>query len=130
MDRSNSTSPDRTTATDQQRPHKTKPANSRAKLLWKTDLNKDVIVQNFTDRRWEECTDSDSWNFYWASVNTIRSIFNPKNFTKLNDNQIVNHFPNFYELTRKDLMAKNIKKYKKQLQKDVIHNRNRRSNKV
>ena len=37
---------------------------------------------------------------------------------KLNDYQILNHFPNFYELTRKDLMAKNIKKYKKLLLKE------------
>ena len=100
-----SSSTDITYQTDKKNKH----SNARAKLLWKSDLNKDVIIQNFTDRGWEECPESDNWNFYWASVNTIRSIFHPKNFTKLNDNQILNHFPNFYELTRKDLMAKNIK---------------------
>ena len=109
-----SSSTDITYQTDKKNKH----SNARAKLLWKSDLNKDVIIQNFTDRGWEECSESDNWNFYWASVNTIRSIFHPKNFTKLNDNQILNHFPNFYELTRKDLMAKNIKKYKKQMIKD------------
>jgi len=94
-------------------------ANSRVKLLWKTDLNKEVITQNFIDRLWEEVSnESDNWNFYWASVNTINKIFSGKNLIKLTDNQILCHFPNFYELTRKDLMAKNIKKYKKQLLKD------------
>ena len=92
--------------------------NARVKLGWKSDLNKDVIIQNFTDRFWEETEDDDSWNFYWASVNTVRQIFNGKSYVKLNDYQILNHFPNFYELTRKDLMAKNIKKYKKQLLKE------------
>jgi tubulin polyglutamylase TTLL1 len=32
---------------------------------------------------------------------------------RLNDGQIVNHFPNHYELVRKDLMVKNLKRYKK-----------------
>ena len=36
----------------------------------------------------------------------------------LNDNQIVNHFPNHYELTRKDLIVKNIKRYRKELERE------------
>ena len=92
--------------------------NARVKLGWKSDLNKDVITQNFTDRFWEEVEDDDSWNIFWASVNTIRQIFSGKSYVQLTDYQILNHFPNFYELTRKDLMAKNIKKYKKQLLKE------------
>jgi tubulin polyglutamylase TTLL1 len=92
--------------------------NARVKLGWKSDLNKDVIIQNFTDRFWEEIEDEDNWNFFWASVNTIRQIFSGKSYVKLTDYQILNHFPNFYELTRKDLMAKNIKKYKRQLLKE------------
>ena len=92
--------------------------NSRVKLLWKSDLNKEVIIQNFTDRFWEETEDDDSWNFFWASVTTVKQIFSGKSYIKLNDYQVLNHFPNFYELTRKDLMAKNIKKYKKLLLKE------------
>ena len=92
--------------------------NARVKLGWKSDLNKDVIIQNFTDRFWEEIEDDDNWNFFWASVTTVRQIFSGKSYVKLTDYQILNHFPNFYELTRKDLMAKNIKKYKKQLLKE------------
>ena len=37
---------------------------------------------------------------------------------RLNDNQIVNHFPNHYELTRKDLIVKNIKRYRKELERE------------
>ncbi len=92
--------------------------NARVKLGWKSDLNKDVIIQNFTDRFWEETDDDDDWNIFWASVNTIRQIFSGKSYIKLTDYQVLNHFPNFYELTRKDLMAKNIKKYKKLLLKE------------
>ena len=92
--------------------------NARIKLGWKSDLNKDVIIQNFTDRFWEEIEDDDDWNIFWASVTTIRQIFSGKSYVKLTEFQLLNHFPNFYELTRKDLMAKNIKKYKKQLLKE------------
>jgi len=33
-------------------------------------------------------------------------------------NRVINHFPNHYELTRKDLMVKNIKRYRKDLEKE------------
>jgi hypothetical protein len=39
----------------------------------------------------------------------------------LNDlNRVINHFPNHYELTRKDLMVKNIKRYRKELAKEGL----------
>lgn len=33
-------------------------------------------------------------------------------------NRIINHFPNHYELSRKDLLVKNIKRYRKDLERD------------
>ncbi len=35
------------------------------------------------------------------------------------DNQLINHFPNHIELTRKDLMVKNIKRYQRDLHKET-----------
>lgn len=60
----------------------------------------------------------EDWNVYWATVWTVRTIFNPKTGYRLNENQMINHYPNHYELTRKDLMVKNIKRYRKELEKD------------
>jgi hypothetical protein len=37
----------------------------------------------------------------------------------LNDWQRINHYPNHYELTRKDLLIKNLKRTKKQLEREV-----------
>jgi tubulin polyglutamylase TTLL1 len=37
---------------------------------------------------------------------------------RLMDNQIVNHFPNHLELTKKDLMVKHLKRYRKEFIKD------------
>jgi tubulin polyglutamylase TTLL1 len=91
------------------------------KLKWRTDFDKQVVIENFTNRGWTKCEkDDEDWNFYWATVWTVRNLFNPKTGIKvlivgirLNDGQIVNHFPNHYELVRKDLIVKNLKRYKK-----------------
>ena len=52
------------------------------------------------------------FNFYWAAVSNIKIIFNPKFKFRLKNNQMINHFPNHYELTWKDLLAKNLKWFK------------------
>jgi tubulin polyglutamylase TTLL1 len=89
------------------------------KLKWKTDLEKGVVTINFDRRGWQRCgTAGDSendWNLYWASVGTVKMIFNPETGYRLNDMQLLNHYPNHYELTRKDLMVKNIKRYMKEI---------------
>ena len=36
----------------------------------------------------------------------------------MNDFQIINHFSNHYELTRKDLMVKNMKRYRRDLERE------------
>lgn len=83
-----------------------------------SDFDKSVILNNFEKRGWISSDPDDEWNFYWASVHTVRSIFNVETGFRLNDDQILNHFPNHYELTRKDLMVKNIKRYRKSLEKE------------
>lgn len=105
------------------------------RLKWKTDLEKGVVTLNFDRRGWQRAAENDpEWHFYWASVGTVKQIFNPETGYRLNDMQyvsrlclppvpsahpsiaadrILNHFPNHFELTRKDLMVKNIKRYLK-----------------
>ena len=46
-------------------------------------------------------SDDDGWDIYWASVMSIKQIFSPESNIRLEPQQIVNHFPNHYELTRK-----------------------------
>ena len=43
----------------------------------------------------------DDWEIYWASVTSIKQLFSPDSQFRLEAHQIVNHFPNHYELTRK-----------------------------
>ena len=90
-----------------------------------TDFDKFVIVSNFDRRQWlkvklpagkafaktrpaqparlllEIQGDDDDWDIYWASVTTVKQIFSLENTVRLEPHQIINHFPNHYELTRK-----------------------------
>ena len=89
------------------------------RLRWKADLEKNVLVSNFERRGWVK-TEGEDWNVYWANVYNVKQIFNPENGMRLGDEQLVNHFPNHYELTRKDLMVKNVRRYLKELAKSTI----------
>ncbi|CCW64978.1 unnamed protein product [Phytomonas sp. EM1] len=106
-------------------------------LRYRTDLDKAVIhfmferlnqavEQIIVPSTWNDATNPDAtpgeeeneytqtglgdWHFYWMAVGRVRAIFATVEF-RLQENQIINHFPNHYELTRKDLMYKNIKRY-------------------
>ena len=60
----------------------------------------------------------DDWQFYWASTQTCRNLFAVDSGYRMNDFQIINHFSNHYELTRKDLMVKNLKRYRRDLERE------------
>ena len=60
----------------------------------------------------------DDWNIFWANPWTVKQIFNPETGHRLGETQLLNHFPNHYELTRKDLMVKNIKRFRREMEKE------------
>eukprot|EP00941_MAST-03F_sp_MAST-3F-sp1_P001469 g1469.t1 len=84
-------------------------------LRWKSDINREVITTNFDSFGWVKANEDEDWNIYWATVSTVKSIFNPDTRYRLKDSQLINHFPNHYELTRKDLMVKNLKRHRKEI---------------
>ncbi|KAJ3183349.1 putative tubulin polyglutamylase ttll1 [Gaertneriomyces sp. JEL0708] len=86
-------------------------------IRWMTDIEKSCLLTNFEKRRWVRGTEDD-WNFYWAGVYNFRTIMSPESGYRLAENQIINHFPNHHELTKKDLMVKNIKRYRKEFEKE------------
>ena len=45
-------------------------------------------------------------------------VFSSMCLFRMNDFQMINHFPNHYELTRKDTMVKNIKRYRRDLERE------------
>ncbi|CEP01144.1 Tubulin--tyrosine ligase-like protein 9 [Plasmodiophora brassicae] len=65
-------------------------------------------------RGWKE-TDSDlDWDIFWADATWIRDVYD---HVHLETHQRVNHFRNHYELTRKDLLVKNLKRARRLLLK-------------
>jgi tubulin polyglutamylase TTLL1 len=88
------------------------------KLRWRTDLDKATLVQNFEKRGWVRTQEGETWNIFWALPWTVKNIFNPDSGSRLSEMQLLNHFPNHFELTRKDLMVKNIKRFRKDMEKE------------
>ncbi|KAJ3237355.1 putative tubulin polyglutamylase ttll1 [Chytriomyces hyalinus] len=85
-------------------------------IKWHADIEKSCLVSNFRKRNWQKGSEDD-WNFYWAGIGNFRSITNLETGYRLGDDQIINHYPNNLELTKKDLMVKNIKRYRKDLER-------------
>eukprot|EP00048_Salpingoeca_helianthica_P017780 m.238968 g.238968 ORF g.238968 m.238968 type:complete len:400 (-) comp22180_c0_seq1:72-1271(-) len=89
-----------------------------AKWKWATDFDKHCLIANFEQRGWQRVPAEEEWNFFWASKQTVHRLFDPANGFRFGDLQMINHFPNHWELTRKDTMVKNIKRYRKDLEKE------------
>eukprot|EP00948_MAST-09A_sp_MAST-9A-sp1_P002308 g2308.t1 len=61
-------------------------------------------------------TDSDTdWDLNWADTHWIREYFDQMHFE---EHQRLNHFRNHYELTRKDLLVKNLKRLRRHLERN------------
>lgn len=61
---------------------------------------------------WSESHSETDWDIFWTNKEWIRCIYDK---IHLDHTQKVNHFRNFYELTRKDLLVKNLKRSKRSL---------------
>ncbi|KAG8345343.1 putative Tubulin tyrosine ligase family [Trypanosoma vivax] len=76
---------------------------------------RNTVLDVMRSRGWLE-TDSDhSWDLFWADVCWIRDVYD---HVRLDDTQRINHFRNHFELTRKDLMVKNLKRMRKTLERE------------
>lgn len=57
------------------------------------------------------------WDLFWCDKEWIHEVFD---HIHLQSHQRVNHFRNHYELTRKDLLVKNLKRAQRQAQRDCL----------
>jgi len=77
-----------------------------APLKFKTAF-RNTIYSVLLERGWKESLDEVDWQIHWTSKDWIKNIL-PK--IHLFPDQLINHFRNYYELTRKDLLIKNLKR--------------------
>ncbi|XP_071763512.1 putative tubulin polyglutamylase TTLL9 [Centroberyx gerrardi] len=65
---------------------------------------------------WAEVKDDGEWDFNWCDVGWLRENFD---HSYMEEHVRICHFRNHYELTRKNLMVKNLKRYRKTLEREA-----------
>jgi len=83
-------------------------------IKFKTSFKNNCIYDALKRKGYKE-VDGDDWDLLWEERDVIGQVLHHQH---LQPNQRVNHYRNHYELTRKDLMVKNLKRHKKQLEKE------------
>jgi hypothetical protein len=73
---------------------------------------RNVIYDVFKARGWRETDSETDWDVAWIDTGWLREFFDQMH---LEDQQVINHYRNHYELTRKDLLIKNLKRMQRQL---------------
>mmetsp|Transcript_95831 Transcript_95831/g.293072 ORF Transcript_95831/g.293072 Transcript_95831/m.293072 type:complete len:446 (-) Transcript_95831:9-1346(-) len=76
-----------------------------------------TIYDVLKSRGYKETDAELDWDVFWCDKEWIHEVFD---HIHLQPHQKVNHFRNHYELTRKDLMVKNIKRAQRQAQRDGL----------
>uniref|UniRef100_A0A8C6EZB2 Tubulin--tyrosine ligase-like protein 9 n=1 Tax=Marmota marmota marmota TaxID=9994 RepID=A0A8C6EZB2_MARMA len=94
---------------------KGKEREQRALIRFKTTLMNTLMDVLRHRPGWVEVKDEGEWDFYWCDVSWLRENFD---HTYMDEHVRICHFRNHYELTRKNYMVKNLKRFRKQLERD------------
>ncbi|XP_029110255.1 probable tubulin polyglutamylase TTLL9 [Scleropages formosus] len=78
-----------------------------------TNTIQDVLRQR---PGWVEVKDDGEWDFNWCDVGWLRENFD---HSYMEEHVRICHFRNHYELTHKNLMVKNLKRYRKTLEREA-----------
>jgi tubulin polyglutamylase TTLL9 len=84
-------------------------------VLFRVGLRNTIYDTLHAREGWQETTADDEWDFFWADVGWIHENLDR---VSLEEHQRVNHFRNHYELTRKDLLVKNMKRMKRNFERE------------
>jgi len=79
---------------------------------------RNTIYDLFKSKGWTETESDTDWDVAWVDKDWIRENFLQQT---LADHQRINHFPNHYELTRKDNLIKNLKRTQRGLQREGLN---------
>nr|XP_015004759.2 probable tubulin polyglutamylase TTLL9 isoform X2 [Macaca mulatta] len=95
---------------------KGKEREQRASIRFKTTLMNTLMDVLRHRPGWVEVKDEGEWDFYWCDVSWLRENFD---HTYMDEHVRISHFRNHYELTRKNYMVKNLKRFRKQLDREA-----------
>ena len=74
-----------------------------------------TILDVLLAQGWLQTSEETGWDYHWADVGWVRESYRP---ALLADHARICHFPNHYELTRKDLVMKNLKRFARQKERE------------
>lgn len=80
---------------------------------------KTVIYEALKSRGWKQTDDETDWNIHWCEREWMVEVYDNIHF-HLKSVQRINHFRNSRELSRKDLLAKNVQKRLKLLSRSLL----------
>jgi len=89
-------------------------SKGRGEIRFKTSF-RNTIYDAFQSRGWKETSSEMDWDIHWCERDWMFGTFD---HVHLESWQRVNHYRNDRELCRKDLLVKNLKRQKKQLEKE------------
>jgi len=92
-------------------------SGSRRRIRFKTTMHNCIALRVMQQRGWQEVEEDYDWDLFWSDVHSI-GAFSDFLHSRLCDGQKLNHFPRHVELTRKDLMVKNMKRASRALDKE------------
>ena len=74
-----------------------------------------VMMDVFRSRGWREVgPDDQDWDVNWCDVSQLKEQYD---HTFLQDHQRISHFRNHYELSRKNMLMKNLRRLKRHMEK-------------
>ena len=76
---------------------------------------RNTIYDVLRARGWKEVESETDWDVAWIDKDWLRENFDSMH---LDEHQRINHFRNHYELTKKDNLIKNLKRWQRQLQRE------------
>lgn len=65
---------------------------------------------------WQQARNEEEWDFLWCDVSWLRENFD---HVYLEEHVRICHFRNHYELSRKNYLVKNLKRFRKQLEREA-----------
>jgi tubulin polyglutamylase TTLL9 len=100
------------------RVRRSKPSEYNAGVVRYFTTFQNTIADVLASRGWQEVREGEEFDFVWADREWVYNAFDRMH---LESWQRLNHFRNGRELCRKDLMAKNMKKRRRALEKEGRH---------
>ncbi|XP_032304447.1 probable tubulin polyglutamylase TTLL9 isoform X2 [Coturnix japonica] len=92
------------------------PPLGRPRVRFKCGLSGPILDVLRCRPGWKQARNEEEWDFFWCDVSCLREIFD---HVYLEEHVRICHFRNHYELSRKNYLVRNLKRFRKQLEREA-----------